>query len=105
MKALDAFEKVLSLDPSFTLAFGHIFDIYADEELFERGIETAENLLAADPNNSGVYGSLGKLYRDMGGLRFLEHTRLGIYVQQVLHAHGSGDDWPAGRLGTEQHHE
>ena len=66
VKALDAFEKVLSLDPTFTLAFGHIFDIYRNQELFDRGIEKAKTVLAFDPGNSGIYREIGHLYRAQG---------------------------------------
>ncbi len=66
VKALDAFEKVLTLDPTFTLAFGHIFGIYRNQELFERGIEKAKSILEADPGNSGIYRNIGFLYRAQG---------------------------------------
>lgn len=66
VKALDAFEKVLSLDPTFTLAFGHIFDIYMRQELFERGIEKARALIKADPGNISINRDIGDLHRAQG---------------------------------------
>lgn len=66
VKSLDAFEKVLSLDPTFTLAFGHIFDIYMRQELFERGIEKARALIKADPGNISINRDIGDLYRAQG---------------------------------------
>ena len=37
LEALDAFENAVNLDPSFALSYVHIFDIYLNRELFNRG--------------------------------------------------------------------
>jgi len=79
VKALDAFEKVIEFDPTFNLAYEHIFEIYSQQELFERGIETAERLIELNPDNLGIYRSLGDLYRDQG-----DYDKAMEYYQNAL---------------------
>lgn len=86
VKALDAFEKVLSLDPTFTLAFGHIFTIYNDQELYDRGIEKANAISKADPSNISINRDIGNLYRAKGKYEFaLEYYNKGLSLDPDDH--------------------
>ena len=61
--ALDEFEEVLRLDPEFTLAYRHIFDIYRILEMDDEGIRVANRLIRKKPDESIGYSSLASLYR------------------------------------------
>ena len=66
LKSLDAFEKAVNLDPAFTLAYEHIFGIYKEQELYERGIRTAKQLMKTFPENPAGYLNLRDYYRVTG---------------------------------------
>ena len=63
IKALDAFERAVELDPEFTLAYEHIFGIYDEQQLYERGIRSSRKLVKAFPENSMGYYHLIRFYR------------------------------------------
>ncbi|MCH7732848.1 MAG: tetratricopeptide repeat protein [Candidatus Marinimicrobia bacterium] len=66
LKSLDAFERALKLDPEFKLAYRHIFDIYYNEELFDRGIDRFRQFVTYYPSESQGYRYLGSMYRAKG---------------------------------------
>lgn len=66
LKSLDAFEKVVSLDPEFSLAYIHIFDIYVDEGLFDRGISRANHFVELHPESARGYKDLAGMYKAAG---------------------------------------
>ena len=61
--ALDAFERVLRMDPEFTQAYWHIFDIYYAMELFDRGLDRARQFVALYPEKSTGHFYLGRMFR------------------------------------------
>ena len=63
---MDAFERAVFLDPEFTLAYSHIFDIYREQELYKRGISTASRFVELYPNNKKGYENLSLMYRFSG---------------------------------------
>ena len=63
IKALDAFERAVELDPEFTLAYEHIFGIYDEQQLYERGIRSSRKLVKAFPENSMGHYHLIRFYR------------------------------------------
>jgi len=79
LKSLDAFEKAVNLDPAFTLAYEHIFGIYKEQELYERGIRTAKQLVTTFPENPTGYLNLREYYRVTGkfsdGLKVIEQEK------------------------------
>ena len=63
VRALEAFEKVIKMDPEFTLAYRHIFDIYTDHELFDHGFNRAIQLVALYPEKAWGHSYLGDMLR------------------------------------------
>ena len=61
-KASDAFERAVELDPEFTLAYRHIFDIYNLRNEYDSGIIRATQLIERNPDN--VWGQifLGQMF-------------------------------------------
>ena len=68
LKALAAFEEALNLDPEFTLAYVHTFDIYLEERMENRGIRVANRLIKASPDNGSGYRYLADIYGLKGEL-------------------------------------
>jgi len=66
IQSIDAFERAVELDPEFTLAYEHIFDIYKEQLLHERGIRAAKKLIDAFPKKSKGYLYLAMFYRVSG---------------------------------------
>lgn len=55
-KAAEAFERAIELDPGFTVAYRHIFDIYSLNKEYDIGIIRATQLIDNDPEN--VWGHI-----------------------------------------------
>jgi len=53
--AKDAFERAIELDPAFTVAYRHIFDIYAMNKEYDSGIIRATQLIDSNPENVWGY--------------------------------------------------
>src|SRR6185295_16540025 len=53
--ALQALTKATEIDPSFGVAYAHIFDIYVDREDLGAAFTTADRLVKADPDNASAY--------------------------------------------------
>ena len=66
IKALDAFERTLDLDPEFKLAYRHIYDIYYNSEMFDRGIERFLHYTSLYPNEPLGYRYVGTMHRAKG---------------------------------------
>ena len=66
MQSLDAFERAVELDPEFTLSYGHIFGIYEENLLYERGIRASEKLIKAFPKKRMGYDHISNFYRLTG---------------------------------------
>lgn len=66
LKALDAFERSLELDPEYTLAYRHIFDIYKIEKMFDRTITVAKKFNEKYPESSKGYLAIGWAYLAKG---------------------------------------
>ncbi|MCH8306100.1 MAG: tetratricopeptide repeat protein [Candidatus Marinimicrobia bacterium] len=62
LKALNAFERAIELDPEFRLGYTHIFDIYIGEKLYDRGIQVANRFIALYPEKVSGYKYLVTLY-------------------------------------------
>ena len=63
IKSLDAFERAVELDPEFTLSYEHIFGLYEELVLYERGIRTAKKLVKAFPEKALGYDHLSQFSR------------------------------------------
>ena len=68
LKSLDAFEEAVNLDPEFTLAYHHIFDIYYRERMDEKAIRVANRLTISNPDNASGYLYLAEIYQLKGEL-------------------------------------
>ena len=55
LEALDAFENAVNLDPGFALSYVHIFDIYLNRELFNRGFNKVEKYIELFPQAANGY--------------------------------------------------
>jgi len=62
LRALDAFEKTLKLDPEYTLAYTHIFDIYYNEKMFDRSINLARLFIGHRPDSPQGYLAMSRAY-------------------------------------------
>ncbi len=60
-KASDAFERAIELDPEFTIAYRHIFDIYKMRDEFDAGIIRATRLVEEYSDNVWSYIFLGQM--------------------------------------------
>ncbi|MEE9190321.1 MAG: protein kinase [Candidatus Neomarinimicrobiota bacterium] len=60
-KSLEAFERVLELDPGLNLAYRHIFDIYYNRELYDQGIIRASQFVSNYPDKPWGYIYLGMM--------------------------------------------
>jgi tetratricopeptide (TPR) repeat protein len=61
-KSLEAFERVLELDPSLNLAYRHIFDIYYYREQYDQGIIRASQFVSNYPDKPWGYIYLGMMF-------------------------------------------
>ncbi len=61
-KASDAFERAVELDPEFTIAYRHIFDIYNLRNEYDSGIIRATQLIEQNPDNVWGYIFLGQMF-------------------------------------------
>jgi len=61
-KAAEAFERAIELDPGFTVAYRHIFDIYKYNEEYDSGIIRATQLIDDEPENVWGYIFLGQMF-------------------------------------------
>ena len=68
LKALDAFEEALNLDPEFRLAYVHMFDIYLFERMYDKAIRVANRLINSNPDKASGYGYLADIYGWKGDL-------------------------------------
>jgi len=48
---LNALEQVLKLDPEFSLAYRHIFDVYKEQKAFTRGVVRANQYVSINPDD------------------------------------------------------
>jgi len=55
-RALEAFEKAIELDPTFQVAYTHIFDIYEGKRRYDEIEAKAQALVEQDPRNPAWYG-------------------------------------------------
>ena len=68
LKALDAFEEAINLDPDFRLAYAHIFHIYQRERMDAKAIRVANRLINLNPDNASGYHYLADVYGWKGEL-------------------------------------
>ena len=59
--ALEPFENARALDPSFSLAFYHIVDLYIQDERYDEGIERVLEFIEQDPDNLSWYQDWARL--------------------------------------------
>jgi len=59
--ALEPFENARELDPSFSLAFYHIVDLYIQDERYDEGIERVLEFIEQDPDNLSWYQDWARL--------------------------------------------
>jgi len=62
LKALDAFEEALNLDPEYIFAYRHIFDIYQRERMGDKAIRVANRLIDSKPEKVSGYRHLADVY-------------------------------------------
>ena len=60
-KSLEAFERAVELDPEFTIAYRHIFDIYGLQDDYNKGIIRATQLIEKNPDEAWAYIFLGQM--------------------------------------------
>ncbi|TFB12617.1 tetratricopeptide repeat protein [Candidatus Marinimicrobia bacterium MT.SAG.4] len=91
LKALDAFEEAIDLDPEFRLAYAHIFGIYQRERMDDRAIRVANRLINSNPDNASgyryladVYGWKGELYKSIENYEKAAELNKGNYDSIVL---------------------
>ena len=68
LKALDAFEEALNLDPEFRLPYEHIFHIYQQEGMGDKALRVANRLINSNPDNARSYRYLAEVYGWKGEL-------------------------------------
>lgn len=61
-KASNAFERAVELDPEFTIAYRHIFDIYSLRNEYDSGIIRATQLIEKNPDNVWGHIFLGQMF-------------------------------------------
>jgi tetratricopeptide (TPR) repeat protein/TolB-like protein/predicted Ser/Thr protein kinase len=59
--ALQPFERARALDPSFSLAFYHIVDLYIQDKRYDEGIERVLEFIEQDPDNLSWYQDWARL--------------------------------------------
>ncbi|MEE9571698.1 MAG: protein kinase [Candidatus Neomarinimicrobiota bacterium] len=60
-KASNSFERAVELDPEFTIAYRHIFDLYSLRNEYDRGIIRATQLIENNPENVWGHIFLGQM--------------------------------------------
>ncbi|MCK4903171.1 MAG: protein kinase [Candidatus Marinimicrobia bacterium] len=60
--ASNAFERAVELDPEFTIAYRHIFDIYGLRNEYDSGIIRATQLIEKNPDNVWGHIFLGQMF-------------------------------------------
>jgi len=68
LKALAAFEEAINLDPEFSLAYVHIFDVYQWYRMYDKAIRVANRLIKANPDKASGYRYLAAVYGQKGEL-------------------------------------
>jgi len=68
LKAQDAFEEAINLDPDFRLAYTHIFDLYQRERVGDKAIRVANRLIESNPDKASGYHFLAEIYGWKGEL-------------------------------------
>ena len=66
LESMDAFERAVELDPYFAIAYVHIFGIYFDRKLYDRGLERIQEYNVLFPNNYKGHLESGWLYLGKG---------------------------------------
>jgi len=54
-EALEAFEQSLNLDPSFTVSYRHVFDLYRAQQRYDDIIRRARTLIESKPDDTQFY--------------------------------------------------
>lgn len=67
-KTLNAFEQVLKLDPDFSLAYRHIFDIYKEQGSITRGLVRANQYMSLNPEDPWGYIYTGDMLIERGNV-------------------------------------
>ena len=65
-KALEEFNKVLELDPSYKWAYNQIAYIYLDMRKYEKAIEYFKKYTTVAPGEANPHDSMGEVYFQMG---------------------------------------
>jgi serine/threonine protein kinase/tetratricopeptide (TPR) repeat protein len=73
-QALDPFEKAIELDPSFTLAFQHIVDLYIQSKKIDEGIERVRAFIDQNPDSLTWYEDLTRLAIAKGDRKEIDET-------------------------------
>ena len=82
LQALAAFESAIELDPGFLLAYFHVFDIYYQRGLLDRGIIEALKLQKRFPDKANGYFELVRLYSAKGEFKTaVDWANKGLAVQ------------------------
>ena len=63
---MDAFERSVELDPNFAVAYVHIFDIYFNRGLFDRGLARVNQFIDLYPDSYTGYLNRGFLHLGKG---------------------------------------
>ena len=66
LRALDAMDHALQLDPDFELAYIHILDIYMMRRFYERGLEFTGKILEKNPNHPMAIERRAQFFTVMG---------------------------------------
>jgi tetratricopeptide (TPR) repeat protein len=67
-EAEQEFEKALQLDPNYGAVVNELAYTYADEELYEKAIETLQRYASLSPGDANPFDSMGELYLMIGRL-------------------------------------
>lgn len=81
IRALDAFERTLKLDPEYTLAYTHIFDIYYREKMFDHSIKLAKVFISQHPDSPRGYLALGQALIADGNIN---EAKINIHLAKKL---------------------
>jgi len=85
LKALDAFEDALSLDPEFELANIHLIDLYMLEKRYDKTIALLERELEKNPKSLGALSNLGIIKLHQG--RSEEGIEIANQILEIDSAH------------------
>ncbi|MEE8340660.1 MAG: protein kinase [Candidatus Neomarinimicrobiota bacterium] len=89
-RASDAFERAVELDPDFTIAYRHIFDMYAMRNEFDSGIIRASELIENNPDNVWGHIFLGQMLVEKADFiqaknTFNEALQIDRHLQIIYH--------------------